>query len=385
MTLVRERFHLLLQNSRTHIYLLLLFWIASVGSRLYVNGDSFGFNFSVFQPDGVLYALRAYMFLGHEQLSAAMLIEDWYFNYGASENHFDPSSILPGNTPAWGLVAPRVLYPNLSAPFVAIFGMNGLLVIPSLSLLLLVLCIYFVSRSAKAPNFGLLLSIFVLLSPTVLRWMVANITDSLFVGLFSLTCLVLESKNQKLNNYFSIGLLILLTSLTRFATPIWLALALVDFLTGRRKRSVYVTLLALLATIPTYLTQPSNSVLPREGNLTFMEKIIALPISFIKIGFIEVAQLAVMDKLLLMILTVAMIAALTSYKSPTSMRFLLVLLATWAIGALNGSIGVNFRYQLPVLPFACAILAMNSKALGNWLLGSIRNIKGEEAKEQLKS
>lgn len=365
---------------KAHISFMIAFWCLTVASRLYVNGDSFGFDFSVFQPDGVLYALRTYMFLGHDPLSAAKIIEDWYFTHGASGDHFDPSSILPQNSPAWGLVAPRVLYPLLSAPFVAVLGMNGLLVIPSLSLLMLIVSIYFLSRNYNAPNFGLFLGISVLLSPTVLRWMVADITDSLFVGLFALTCLILESNSKRFSQYFIIGLLIVLTNITRFATPIWLAIALVDFFSGKRKRALFVTVFALIATIPTYLTQPSNSVLPREGNLTTIEKIIALPISFAKIGFFEVAELAVLDRLLLVILGVAFVASLISFKSPTNMRFIMVLLATWAIGALNGSIGVNFRYQLPVLPFACAVLLINSKVLGNWLLGGIRNIKSEEAK-----
>ena len=114
-----------------------------------------------------------------------------------------------------------------------------------------------------------------------------------------------------------------------------------------------------------------------------MEKIAALPESFAKIGFFEVAQLAVLDRLLLMILALAFVISVTSLKSETSSRFILVLMATWAIGALNGSIGVNFRYQLPLLPFACAVLLANSKVLGNWLLGSVGNVKGKETEQKL--
>jgi hypothetical protein len=384
MNLVKKSsLFLVMQKTLAQLLFLFCFWAVAVGSRIYVNGDSFGFDYSIFQPDGVLYALRTYMFLGEDQLTAAKLIESWYFTHGASGNHFDPSSILPSNTPAWGLVAPRILYPLLSVPFVAIFGMNGLLIIPSLSLLVLVFCIYFIGKRFNAQNSAFMLSLAILMSPTVLRWMVSNITDSLFVALFALTCLALESKNREANNYIFIGLLIVLTNLTRFATPIWLAIAVVDFFRGRRKRSLFIASLALIATIPTYLTQPSNSVLPREGDLTLLEKLIALPESFAKIAFIEVAQLAVLDRLLLVILALAFVISVTSLSSDSSLRFILVLMATWAIGALNGSIGVNFRYQLPVLPFACAVILLNSKVLGNWLLGSIGNIKGKEAKQEL--
>ncbi len=179
------------------------------------------------------------------------------------------------------------------------------------------------------------------------------ITDSLFVGLFALVCLVFESKERKVQTPLVIGALIVLTSITRFATPIWLAIALVDFLNGRRGRALFVSLLALIATIPTFLTQPSNSVLPREGQLTVIQKLIALPESFGKILFFEVAQLAVLDRLLLTLLALAFILSITTIRNESSLRFILVLLSVWAIGAINGSIGVNFRYQMPILIF-CA-------------------------------
>lgn len=364
---------------RFQLALLFIVWLVSVASRVIVNGVSFGFDYSIYQPDGVLYALRTYMFLGEDQLASAKLIESWYFTHASSGKHFDPASILPQNTPAWGLVAPRILYPLLSIPFVALFGMAGLLVIPSLSLLILVLCIYLISRKHSQNNFGLVLGIVVLTSPTVLRWMVANITDSLFVALFALACLMFETKKDDFRFTFMIGFLIILTSVTRFATPIWLALAFVDFVNGKRTRSIFISITALIATIPTYLTQPSNSVLPREGDLTTIEKLLALPESFLKILFFEVAQLAVLDRLLLIVLALAFILSVMSIKNEASLRFLAVLLSVWAIGAINGSIGVNFRYQLPVVAFACAVLISNSDILRNWFFGTIRNIKRKEA------
>ena len=367
-----------LTGTKLHISILLIVWFVAVASRFYANGLSFGFDYNIFQPDGVLYALRTYMFLGDDQLTAAKLIESWYFTNGSSGIHFDPASILPQNTPAWGLVAPRVLYPFLSIPFVSIFGMYGLLVVPSFSLLLLILCIYFIAKKYSCPNFGVILGILLLTSPTVLRWMIANITDSLFVGLFALVCLVFESKERKVQTPLVIGVLIVLTSITRFATPIWLAIALVDFLKGRRGRALSVSLLALIATIPTFLTQPSNSVLPREGQLTVIQKLIALPESFGKILFFEVAQLAVLDRLLLTLLALAFVLSITSIRNESSLRFILVLLSVWAIGAINGSIGVNFRYQLPAISFACVVLIANSRHLRDWFFGAIRDIKRKE-------
>jgi hypothetical protein len=364
---------------KIQLSILITVWFIAVAARFYANGLVFSFDYSIFQPDGVLYALRTYMFLGEDPVVAAKIIESWHFIHGSSGGHFDPYSILPQNAPAWGLVSPRILYPLLSVPFLHLFGMYGLLVVPSLSLLVLVLSIYVIAQKYKQPNFGLLLGIIILMSPTVLRWMVANITDSLFVGLFALVCLILESKETRIRTPILLASLIVLTSITRFATPIWLAIAVVDYVKGKKVRSVFISITALIATIPTYLTQPSNSVLPREGDLTTFEKLLALPESFGKIIFFEVAQLAVLDRLLLTILALALFLSIKFFNTETSLRFISVLIAVWAIGAINGSIGVNFRYQLPVVPFACAVLIANSNSLRDWFFGAVRHIERKEA------
>lgn len=361
-------------NYQFEVLSLITLWALAVSSRFFMNGRSYELDFSVFQPDGVLYALRTYMFMGWDPGRAAKLIETWYYFHGSSGTHFDPNSILPENTPAWGLVAPRLLYPLLSMPFVQLLGMNGLLVVPTLSLLVLVLAIHRIGRFAGNSRFAAVIASLLLISPTVLRWMISNITDSLFAALFALVCLVLIGTGKDNHSLIYLSILIVLTNLTRFATPIWLGLCVVEFLKGRRRRAIYLCALSLIATIPTFLTQPSNSVLPRSGNLSVLEKLTNLPLSFFKILFFEVAQLAVMDRLLLTILAVGCIMAILNLKSEVALRFLLVLLATWSIGALNGSIGVNFRYQLPVLPFACAVIIMNFENLRNWLFRSVRNI-----------
>jgi hypothetical protein len=205
--------------------------------------------------------------------------------------------------------------------------------------------------------------------------MVANITDSLLVGLFAIVCLILESKKEGNFTTLQLGIMILLTNATRFATPIWLAIALSDFIHGRRKTAILITVFALVVSIPTFLVQPSSSILPGEGDINLVEKLKAMPLSLGKILFIEIAQLAVIDRLLLFTLAISFFLAISNLKNDTNLRFILVLLSVWAIGALNGSLGVNFRYQLPVLPFACAVIVVNSKVLENRLLKGFGDIK----------
>jgi hypothetical protein len=125
---------------------------------------------------------------------------------------------------------------------------------------------------------------------------------------------------------------------------------------------VSVIVSSSLATIPTYLSRPADAVLPGTQDLSGFEKLIALPTSFVRVAFIEFAQLAALDRILLLFLVSAFIIALLHSQEIENRYFLSVAFAVFSIGAINGVLGVNFRYQLPLLPFmAWSVLAFASK------------------------
>ena len=70
-----------------------------------------------------------------------------------------------------------------------------------------------------------------------------------------------------------------------------------------------------------------------------------------RVGFYEISQLVVSDRLLILLLVLATIVSVFNLDRASSKFFWLVLVALWITGAVNGTIGVNFRYQLPLLPF----------------------------------
>jgi hypothetical protein len=125
---------------------------------------------------------------------------------------------------------------------------------------------------------------------------------------------------------------------------------------------VSVIVSSSLATIPTYLSRPADAVLPGTQDLSGFDKLIALPTSFVRVAFIEFAQLAALDRILLLFLVSAFIIALLHAREIENRYFLSVAFAVFSIGAINGVLGVNFRYQLPLLPFmAWSVLAFASK------------------------
>lgn len=160
----------------------------------------------------------------------------------------------------------------------------------------------------------------------------------------------------------ALSVISILGVLTRFSLPIWLAIALVLFTQRKIRIALALMTSAFLATIPTYLTQPEDAVLPGTKGLSGFEKLVALPISFFKVAFIEIAQLAALDRVLLIFFVASCIVAIFKVHEVENKYFIFVALAVFGIGAINGVLGVNFRYQLPLIPFmAWTILANASR------------------------
>ena len=214
----------------------LVFFLAAIAilSRLNFNGLILNFDYGIFQPDGSHYTYRTLTFLGIDSNIAANRVVDWYQIHGIKNNSFPPDFLTPENKEMWKLVSPRVLYSLLSVPFVHLIGINGMMVVPILSFLILIYSIFKISEIYNKQMAGIATVIVITTSPTILRWMIANITDSLLAGLFGVVALVLTTNKSKYVWYFSIISLILLTSLTRFCFPIWVAISFV-YLINRMK------------------------------------------------------------------------------------------------------------------------------------------------------
>lgn len=350
------------------LLLVLLFWGFSVGGRIWANGISFGLDYGIFQPDGSHYAYRTLVFLGQDSSEAANQVVSWYQLHGFKNNIFEASLLTPGNESIWGLVAPRVVYSILSVPFVYGFGISGMLVIPALSLLVLFLAILHLGRLANLQLIALGVIFGISVSPTVLRWMLANLTDSPLTAFFAVVVVVLAQARQKTLQRFQLLGLVFLTSFTRFCLPVWIAISVVLFINSRRRDSFLLLISSAVAAIPTLLMMPANSVLPGSEPVGLFNKAIGVFLSFLKITFWELAQLAVLDRVLLAILVLAVAISIFFWREISSQYFLAVLISVLLIGAINGTIGVNFRYQLPILGFMAWVLISNTVKVRDRLL-----------------
>ena len=342
-------------TNRSYIFgsylLLVAAWVIATVSRIRFNGMTTGLDYGLFQPDGMHYAFRTLTFLGDSQIDAATKVSEWYAVHGVKIKEVAPEALLPQNNLAWPVVKPRLLYPLLSMPFVHFLGLYGMLAIPIISLLIVMVSIYLISKKVGIPHYGLAASIILTASPTFLRWMVANLTDSLLAALFALAALICVREKITWRPFSILVFLVLLTSITRFCLPIWFAIGMVFAVRRQFTYSISIIISSSIAFIPTYISRPEISILAAEQNASTFQRVIMLPYSFLKVGAFEFIQLLALDRLLFVFLIASIILAIRNFQRSANQFFLAVLFSVFVISGINGIIGVNFRYELPVIAF----------------------------------
>lgn len=337
------------KSKYVEICIVVLLWAATIVSRLKFNGLVYGLDFGLFHPDGSLYSMQSLIFSGASKGQANDLVNQFYFTHASKHNIIDASVLY--DRPNWQEYKLRFLYPILSVPFIKIFGMYGMLVVPALSFLALLLLPIYIGHQKKIPLIGLPISACLISSPTITRWMFVNTSDSLLVLSFTLVVLALISIPTNSKLIATLVLLVITTSLTRFSLLIWIAIAIVLFLLKNKLLACLLIVVSFILAIPVFLVSKSSSILPSATGVQLQDRILQYPIMLLKYCIYEIGELFVLDKLLLSVLAIVSYIALTNLYVQSSKYFLATMVALILTGSLNGVLGVNFRYQLPLIPF----------------------------------
>lgn len=346
-------------NSFTY-FTVVIIWILAILIKFRFNGLVFGFDYGLYHPDGALYSVRALDWAGLSEIEAATRVSNWYNMHAFKFNTTSPVDLFYASHPLYEEYSTRVLYPLLSVPFVKFFGVLGMLVIPALSLLIFMLLVAKIGIRHDKRVIAAIVLFFVSSSTTVMRWMLSNTTDALLVAIFSLAGFLLVKRVSSSYWYLAFGILILLSGITRISVIFWIAVASVLWFQKFKVRSIYIVLLSFSIVIPTLLTHQSSSFLAVEGDRPFLEKLFLYPFYLIKVTLYEIMQLIVLDRIFFLVIALCVYLSLRNIHKESSRFFLCILLAGLLTGALNGNVGVNFRYQLPVLFFICWSLIDNS-------------------------
>ena len=190
--------------------------------------------------------------------------------------------------------------------------------------------------------------------------MIDNLTDSLLVLIATLFLLLIVRKKSVSPWIWNIyaPLLVLCGSLTRFSFPLWFSLGCFVFFFVGKGKSVSVLVASILGALPLLLFSPTSGITNSASESSFADRSFMFSIQALKVIFFEIAQLFVLDRILLTILVLGFIAAFLNWRSASSMLLFAVFLSSLVTGSLNGVIGVNFRYYLPVIPFMIYLLVL---------------------------
>jgi hypothetical protein len=336
--------------------------------KLKYNGLVFGFDYGLYHPDGALYTTRALDWSGYTETEAAKIVSNWYNIHAFKFNNTKTSDFYYSVHPLYPEYSPRILYPLLSIPFIKLLGVPGMLAVPALSLLILLLVILKIGLDLNKPFIAFLTLVSVASSSTVVRWMMANTTDALLVGIFSVATYCIVKKISSYRWYLVFGVLVMLTGLTRISILFWVAVSSVLLIQRNRKKAIFITVVSVLIVIPTLLSNSSNSFLAVEANRSLWQRFLLYPFYLIKITFYEFAQLFVMDRILFFMCASSIYLSFKYINKDSSKYLLLVLFAGLLTGAMNGTVGVNFRYQLPVIAFMCWSIIDNTNISLNGFL-----------------
>lgn len=330
-------------------------WVTTSIAKILFNGLYLDLDYGLFHPDGAFYTFRTLLYVGYDKFEAGRIVADWYATYPARPRELEPTAFFFENAPStWDQYLPRVLYPLLSTPFVKVLGVWGMLAVPALTYLVALLVIAYVSYKIGRPGTGLVVIILTTSSITISRWMYINATDGLlmlFTALFIL--IIYRTQNLELSKpqIFLTSLLIALSSLTRFSALMWLSICLLFLLYRRYWNALIIVATTFITTIPIFQRPFGNDVLPQLNDKSPIEKLLLYPLSFLRISIYELGQLFVLDRIFFWTLLTTIFLSLYNLQRLESKMFLAVFGSLWLTGSLNAVIGVNFRYQLAVIPF----------------------------------
>jgi hypothetical protein len=236
-----------------------------------------------------------------------------------------------------------------------------MLVVPALSMLVLMVSTYLICLKFDHKWLGILLAGFFSFSLTINRWMYINTTDSLLVAITAGFVLLLIYFRGQTTFYLYAAGLTFFAGLVRFSLMQFLGISLLLFILNKKKLSILIGLFTFLAFLPTLFVDFTPAVLAGASDSanSIPEKIFLFPYIAMKVLFFEISQLAVLDRYLLVFLIYTVYLSLKNISKESSKFLLIVLFSLWITGAINGVVGVNFRYQLPILPFTAWVIAEN--------------------------
>lgn len=333
--------------------------------------------------DSRFYLAWTYVYLGHSRANSTRLTHNALRYADGLKTCYavcwPPNATARFFGPDYGAtVGPRALYPVLSAPFVWLFGPNGMLVLPVLAFLgAVVALVAFVSR-LYGPRWALVAGAGLILPTTISRWAVTVMTESpaLLVTTAILLVLPLSRATGRKQLWAYLVLLELGLFIRQYCEVIPVAVALTWLLVAVRDRRVRNPWLPFavwgaVAGAITLWIQGQVATLVFGGPFSIVQSFedavhgtlgmrvrYALPEILRQLAHYDYDYVRATDMLLLVILGLTLVAVLVRFRSELSALAVGMFVATYAVNVLVVS-PTQFRYASPQYAyFLVAALAL---------------------------
>jgi hypothetical protein len=326
---------------------------------------------SLYAGDSRYYAALTLWLSGSSQDQAYRTVRTYTAGYGFST---PPESVLFN----YGLTAPRLLYPLLSAPFVKLMGLKGLDVVPALSLAGFAAVTFIAVAGRWGWRAALVPLLLVSVDWRLIFYSASAITEGLTTCLSALILLV-AVRRDRLGPTRTTVLLILFTTLMAFARQATLipagafALAWLALTVRRRSPRNRWAAPALVTMATAVLVQVAQGLIwPGFSQITHLEGVTGthslaaalrrVPRLFLHIAHVDTLNLSRADAPLVLLLAAAALSCVVLWNKEETYLLIGALAAAAVYNVSNGT-PAAFRYEMPTLPF----LVLSVAALAAWV------------------
>jgi len=318
-----------------------------------------------FAPDTRYYAAMTLRLTGLSQAESYEQVKAFVEQFG-----YDTPG--PGVLFGWGLVAPRIVYPALSVPFVMAFGIPGMQVVPVIAMGVGLLVTMLVGRRTAGLAATVAVLFLLIASKRLIFYGGAMLTESLSFAMVAGIALCLPWDGRRRSRralLVALGLL-LLVAFTRQATLIPAGAAVVAWigsaLRERRWRTAWAPFALWLSVVAVVVQVLQSILFPGFSQLTqfllatktdsLSDALAQVPTLTWTIITSDIYLMATVDIPLLILIVLAVIAGIVRWRHVDAHLLIGAVLATFLYNITNGT-PTMFRYGFPGLVFVVVAVA----------------------------
>ncbi len=325
----------------------------------------------LFQPDTRYYAAMALWYSGSSKAEATETVRAYIRPFHLAVPT-DPDLFT------YGLTAPRLLYPALSAPFVKVFGLPGLAVVPAMTIVGFVVTTFVAVAARWGWRATLVPMLLVAVDWRVVFYGASEVTEGLTTFLAALIMLV-GLRRVRLGSRTTVIWLVVLTTLMAFsrqATLIpaaafslaWLALSVRRGSVRNRWAlpALVTTVTAVVVQIAQGFIWPGFSQITQlkwvTGTDTLTAALAKVPHLLAHIVHVDAINLTHADPALVLLIAAGAVSCVVLWRREETYLLLGSVAAALLYNVSNGT-PVAFRYEMPALPF----FVLSVAGLAAWL------------------